>query len=110
MDGGVGIIIGIVVGLAIFAGVLLLIIKSSGMRGKVDAARAEFLQRVGYPWASALGGDQARTRTKQTPAGTFSHTFDQYTEGSKRITVQFWHLAAQPAVHFQIIEKSLLGT
>jgi hypothetical protein len=90
-------------------GIVLLVKHLTGLRGAVDAARAEFLQVVGYPWASPLGGDPNRTRSKQTPAGVFTHTFDVRAEGSSQVTVQAWHLAARPAVSFQVIEKSLVG-
>lgn len=89
--------------------VKLIIKQMSGVRAAVDAARAEFLQKVGYAWASALGGDPSRTRSKQTPSGVLSHTFDARVDGTATTTVQWWHLAAKPPAQFQLIEKSLVG-
>jgi hypothetical protein len=89
--------------------IVLLVKNLTGLRGEVDRARADFLTAVGYPWASSLGGDPNRTRSKQTTAGVFSHTFDVRAEGRGTVTAQSWHLAARPGVSFQLIEKSLVG-
>lgn len=107
----VGAIIGIVIVLGAAGLVLLLIKKMMKLRGEVDAARAEFLQRTGYQYVSALTLKAAPTRQKETQNGQFTHYFEIYSEGGKRITAQSWQLATRqpPRVSFQVVDRKLIG-
>jgi hypothetical protein len=106
--------LGALVGVVVLSVVLLLVLfvaKMKRLKGEVDAARAEFLQRTGYPYASALTLKGSPTRQKETPNGVFTHYFEIYSEGGKRITAQSWQLAARrpPAVGFQVVDRKLIG-
>jgi hypothetical protein len=64
-----GLIVGLV-SVVVIGGMLLLFIKKvRGLKGQVDAAKAEFRQQVGYEYASTLTVGQPPTRTKDTPQG-----------------------------------------
>ncbi|HZE98022.1 MAG TPA: hypothetical protein VE981_13415 [Planctomycetota bacterium] len=104
------ILAGVVV-LVLVGALLLFIRKVAGMKGEVDAARAEFLQKVGYEYASGLTVGKPAGREKITPDGKFSYHYEVYSEGGKRITAQGWELAASkpPRVTLQLIDKSLIG-
>jgi hypothetical protein len=91
--------------------VVLLVKKLTGMRKEVDAARAEFLQRTGYAYVSALTLKANPTRQKDTQSGRFTHYFEVYSEGAKRITAQSWQLDSRvpPRVPFQVVDRKLVG-
>jgi len=97
---------------ALGAGALILFIrKVQGMKGDVDAARAEFLQQVGYEYVSTLTRKSSPVRRKNTPDGGLNHYFEVYTEGGSRVTVQAWTLECpKPSrTSFQLVEKKLVG-
>jgi hypothetical protein len=110
-------------GLWIFLGVVLLIAagcgaalilfikKMQGLKGEVNAAKADFLQQVGYEYASVLTVGSKPSRQKTTPQGTFTHHFEIYREGQQRITAQSWQLDTPqpPRANFQLIDKKLVG-
>ena len=90
---------------ALCAGALILFIrKVKGMKGDVDAARAEFLEKIGYQYVSALTWKSSPVRRKSAPEGGFTHYFEVYSEGRSTVTVQAWTLEClelrppQPAV------------
>lgn len=89
---------------------ILFIRKVRGMKGDVDAAQAEFLQKVGYEYVSTLTLKASPTRRKNTPEGVFTHYFDVYSEAASKVTVQAWQLdCPKPRVSFQLVEKKLVG-
>ena len=97
---------------ALCAGALILFIrKMQGLKGAVDAARAEFLQKVGYEYVSALTRKSSPVRRKSTSEGTFTHYFEVYSESGSRVTVQAWELECpKPSrTSFQLVEKKLVG-
>lgn len=104
-------LIGVVIVLVGVGLIVLLVKKLAGMRKEVDAAKAEFLQRTGYEYVSMLTLKANPTRQKETPGGRFSHYFEIYTEGGKRITAQSWQLEARrpPRAHFQVVDRKLIG-
>lgn len=107
----VAVVVGIVIVLGA-AGLLLLFIKKMmKLRVEVDAARAEFLQRTGYQYVSALTSKANPTRRKETPNGQFTHYFEIYSEAGKRVTAQSWWLATSqpPRVNFQVVDRKLIG-
>src|SRR5438045_8127055 len=85
---------------------ILLVRKTQGMKGEVDAARVDFLQRVGYEYASALTPKSTMARHKNTPEGAFRHYFDVYSESGARVSAQAWQLESpKPRTSFQLVEK-----
>ncbi len=97
----------------ICAGALWMFIrKVAGMKGDVDAAKAEFQQQVGYEYASGLTVGKDPTRRKSTPDGDFIHHYEVYSDGSYRVTAQSWLLEhprpSKPS--FQVVDKKLIGT
>jgi len=104
-----------IAGLAIVAlcvGALIWYIrKMQGFKADVDAARAEFLQKVGYEYVSALTLKSNPVRRKNTPQGGFTHYFETYSEAGAKVTVQAWELdCPKPSrTSFQIVEKKMVG-
>jgi hypothetical protein len=103
-------LLAIAFGLLLFAGILVLVIKGKRVRGEVTAAKAEFLRRVGYEYASGLTVSSSPLRRKMTPDGRLTHRYEVYTEGRSRVTAQGWQLecAARGPV-FQLVDRKLLG-
>src|SRR5207302_344055 len=90
---------------------ILFVRKTQGMKRDVDAARAEFLQRVGYEYVSALTPKSSLARRKNTPEGAISHYFDVYSEPAGKVTAQAWQLESpKPRISFQLVEKKAVGT
>ena len=106
-----GWVIGIVVIVVCVVALGLFIKKMMGLRGEVDAAKAEFLHQVGYEYASALTLNPSPHREKSTPQGKFTHYFEVYSEGNARITAQSWRLdtSTPPRTAFQLVDKKLVG-
>jgi hypothetical protein len=104
-----GVVLLIVGGCA--AALILFIKKMQGLKGEVDAAKADFLQQVGYEYASMLTVGSKPSREKSTPQGKFTHHFEIYREGRQRITAQSWQLETPkpPRAAFQLIDKKLVG-
>lgn len=92
--------------------IILFIRKAKGMKGDVDAARAEFLQQVGYGYVSSLTPASSPVRRKNTPQGSFTHEFEVYSKGGSKVTTQSWELASpNPSrTSFQLVEKKMLSS